>query len=165
MCRRIAAIPTLSTVISTKRDDQSGSNQTVCPRRDGPFENGACSICVHPQYVVITHKTVVSLIRASFKYRSCSVFKVSPKFGRYGTTDLCKQVRHERILYRVRTTAQKMRVWPLEAGLQEQASNLLKLLWSKAMVVSVKEKSRHRIVAGVGHGDERKRTTDEVSKI
>jgi len=49
--------------------------------------------------------------------------------------------------------------------LQEQASNHLKLLWSKAMVVSVKEKSRLRIVAGVDHGDERERTTDEVSKI
>ncbi len=57
-----------------------------------------------------------------------------------------------------------MRVWPLRAGLQEQASNHLKLLWSKAMVVSVKEKSRLRIVAGEDHGDERKRTTDEVSK-
>ena len=68
-------------------------------------------------------------------------------------------------LYRGRVTAQEMRVWPLEAGLQEQASNHLKLLWPKAMVVSVKEKSRLRIVAGVEHGDERKRTTDEVSKI
>jgi len=57
-----------------------------------------------------------------------------------------------------------MRVWPLGAGLQEQASNHLKLLWSKAMVVSVKEKSRHRIVAGEDYGDEHKRTTDEVSK-
>ena len=57
-----------------------------------------------------------------------------------------------------------MRVWPLGAGLQEQASNHLKLMWSKAMVVSVKEKSRHWIVAGEDHGDERKRTTDEVSK-
>ena len=73
-------------------------------------------------------------------------------------------MRHERNFYRVRVTAQEMRVWPLEAGLQEQASNHLKLLWSKATVVSVKEKSRHRIVAGVDHGDERKRTTDEVSK-
>jgi hypothetical protein len=59
-----------------------------------------------------------------------------------------------------------MRVcWPLEAGLQEQASNHLKLLWSKAMVVSVKEKSRLRIVAGENQGAERKRTIDEVSKI
>jgi hypothetical protein len=58
-----------------------------------------------------------------------------------------------------------MRVWPLEAGLQEQASNHLKLLWSKAMVASVKEKSPLRILAGVDHGDECKRTTDEVSKI
>ena len=67
--------------------------------------------------------------------------------------------------YRVRVTAQEMRVcWPLGAGLQEQASNHLKLLWSKAMVVSVEEKSRQRIVAGMVQGDERKRTTDEVSK-
>ena len=29
---------------------------------------------------------------------------------------------------------------PLEAGLQEQASNHLKLRWSRARVVSVKEK-------------------------
>ena len=34
---------------------------------------------------------------------------------------------------------------PLGAGLQEQASNHLKLLWSKAMVVSVEEKSRLRL--------------------
>jgi len=53
---------------------------------------------------------------------------------------------------------------PLGAGLQEQAPNHLKLLWSKAMVVSVEEKSRQRIVAGVDQGDEYKRTTDEVSK-
>ena len=53
---------------------------------------------------------------------------------------------------------------PLGAGLQEQASNHLKPLWSKAMVVSVEEKSRQRIVAGVDQGDEYKRTTDEVSK-
>jgi len=32
---------------------------------------------------------------------------------------------------------------PLEAGLQEQASNHLKLLWSRARVVSVKEKVPH----------------------
>ena len=69
------------------------------------------------------------------------------------------------ILYRVRVTAQEMRVWPLGAGFQGQAPNRLKLLWSKAMVVSVKEKSRLKIVAGVDHGDERKRTTDQVSKI
>ena len=60
-------------------------------------------------------------------------------------------VRHE--------AAQKMRVWPLGVGLQEQASKHLKLLWSKAMVVSVGEKSRHRIAAGVTQRDERKRTT------
>jgi hypothetical protein len=38
--------------------------------------------------------------------------------------------------------------------LQEQASNHLELLWSKARVVSVKEKSRLRIVAGEDQGNE-----------
>jgi len=47
---------------------------------------------------------------------------------------------------------------PLGAGLQEQASNHLKLLWSKATVVSVEEKSRHKIAAGGTQRDERKRT-------
>ena len=54
---------------------------------------------------------------------------------------------------------------PLGAGLQEQASNHLKLLWSKAMVVSVEEKSRHQIAAGRTQRDERKRTIDEASKL
>ena len=57
-----------------------------------------------------------------------------------------------------------MRVWPLGAALQEEATNHLKLLWSKAMVVSVKEKARHKTVSGVDQGVECKRTTDEVSK-
>jgi len=43
---------------------------------------------------------------------------------------------------------------PLGAGLQEQASNHLKLLWSRARVVSVKEKSWLRIMAGGDQGDE-----------
>jgi len=51
-----------------------------------------------------------------------------------------------------------------EAALQGETSNHPKLLWSKAMVVSVVEKSRHKTVAGVDQGDERKQTTDEVSK-
>jgi hypothetical protein len=34
---------------------------------------------------------------------------------------------------------------PLGAGLQEQASNRLKLLWPKAMVVSVEEKAWQRL--------------------
>ncbi len=48
---------------------------------------------------------------------------------------------------------------PLGAGLQEQASNHLKLLWSKAMVVSVEEKAWQKTVSDVDQGDERKRTT------
>ena len=48
--------------------------------------------------------------------------------------------------------------------MQEQASNHLKLLWSKAMVVSVEEKAWHKTVSGKDQGDERKRTIDEVSK-
>ena len=61
-------------------------------------------------------------------------------------------------------TVQKDEGRPLGAGLQEQASNHLKLLWSKATVVSVEEKSRQRIVAGRDQGDECKRTIDEASK-
>ena len=52
----------------------------------------------------------------------------------------------------------------LGVALQEEASNHLKLLWSKVMVVSVKEKAWHRIMSGVDQGVECKRTTDEVSK-
>ena len=47
---------------------------------------------------------------------------------------------------------------PLGVGLQEQASNHLKLLWPKATVVSVEEKSRHQIAAGRIQRDERNRT-------
>ena len=76
--------------------------------------------------------------------------------------------KHFRVLRYTKHSAPRSRAGdeggPLGAGLQEQASNHLKLLWSKAMVVSVEEKSRHRIVAGVDQGDEYKRTTDEVSK-
>jgi len=57
-----------------------------------------------------------------------------------------------------------MRVRPLGAGLQEQASNHLKLLWSKALVVSVEGKGMAKTVSGEDQGDERKRTIDEVSK-
>ena len=35
---------------------------------------------------------------------------------------------------------------PLEAAIQVEASNHLKLLWTKAMVVSVKEKARQDLV-------------------
>ena len=52
---------------------------------------------------------------------------------------------------------------PLGAGLQEQASNDLKLLWSNARVVSVREKAPRK-GSGADQGGERKRTTDEVSK-
>ena len=53
---------------------------------------------------------------------------------------------------------------PLGAGLQEQAPNHLKLRWLRARVVSVKDKSWLKTVAGEVQGDEHKRTTDEVSK-
>jgi hypothetical protein len=51
---------------------------------------------------------------------------------------------------------------PLGAGLQEQAPNHLKLLWLRAMVVSVEEKARQKTMSGVDKRDERKRTADEV---
>ncbi len=43
---------------------------------------------------------------------------------------------------------------PLGAGLQEQASNYLKLHWLRVIVVSVKEKARQRTVSGMSQGDE-----------
>ena len=48
--------------------------------------------------------------------------------------------------------------------MQEQAPNHLKLRWLRARVVSVKEKSWLKTVAGMDQGDEHKLTTDEVSK-
>jgi hypothetical protein len=53
---------------------------------------------------------------------------------------------------------------PPGAGLQEQAPNHLKLRWLRARVVSVKDKSWLKTVAGEVQGDEQPRTTDEVSK-
>ncbi len=42
----------------------------------------------------------------------------------------------------------------LGAGLQEQASNHLKLHWLRVIVVSVKEKAWQKTVSGVSQGDE-----------
>ena len=52
----------------------------------------------------------------------------------------------------------------LGVGLQEQAPNHLKLRWLRARVVSVKDKSWLKTLAGEVQGDEHQRTTDEVSK-
>jgi hypothetical protein len=57
-----------------------------------------------------------------------------------------------------------MRDRPLGIGLQEQAPNRLKLHGSRALVVSVDGKGMAKTVSGEVQGDERKRTTDEVSK-
>jgi len=56
-----------------------------------------------------------------------------------------------------------MRVWPLGAGLQEQASNRLMLLRLRDVVVSDEEKASLK-VSGMFREDERKRTADEASK-
>jgi hypothetical protein len=53
---------------------------------------------------------------------------------------------------------------PLGAGLQELASNRLKLHGLRALVVSVEGKGMAKTVSGRIQGDERKRTTAEVSK-
>ena len=52
----------------------------------------------------------------------------------------------------------------LGAGLQELASNRLKLHGLRALVVSVEGKDMAETMSGEVQGDERKRTTDEVSK-
>jgi hypothetical protein len=78
---------------------------------------------------------------------------------------ICYDVRQEH-LFDIEATCNcgKDEGGPFGAGLQEQASNHLKLLWSRARVVSVKEKSWHRIMAGRDQGGEQQRTTDEASK-
>jgi len=53
---------------------------------------------------------------------------------------------------------------PLGTGLQEQVPNRLKLHGLRVFVVSVDGKGTAETVSGEVQGDERKRTTDEVSK-
>ena len=54
--------------------------------------------------------------------------------------------------------------WSSAAALQGEAANHRKLLRSRAVVVSVCGKVAPLSVAGVGQEDERKRSTDDVSK-
>ena len=53
---------------------------------------------------------------------------------------------------------------PLGTGLQEQVSNHLRRLWSKAMVVSTEGKGLARTRSGDRQEEYRKGTTMEVSK-
>jgi len=53
---------------------------------------------------------------------------------------------------------------PLGAGLQEQAPNHLRRLWSKAMVVSTEGKGLERTGSGDWQEEDCKETTDDVSK-
>ena len=50
--------------------------------------------------------------------------------------------------------AKEMEVGPSEVGMQVQTSNHLKLLWSKAMVVSVEEKA-YKDTSGMNQEGER----------
>ena len=58
----------------------------------------------------------------------------------------------------------EMRDRPLAAGLQDQAANRLELLWSRARVVSVKEKARKTCQVRVGKTNASE-PFDEASKI
>ena len=53
---------------------------------------------------------------------------------------------------------------PLGTGWQEQASNHHRRVWSKAMVVSADGKGPGRTGSGDWQEEDRKGTTDEVSK-
>ena len=53
---------------------------------------------------------------------------------------------------------------PLGTGWQEQVPNHLRRLWSKAMVVSTEGKGLERTMSGDWQGEDRKGTTDYVSK-
>jgi hypothetical protein len=53
---------------------------------------------------------------------------------------------------------------PLGTGLQERVPNHLRRLWSKAMVVSTEGKGLERTRSGDWQEEDRKGTTDDVSK-
>jgi hypothetical protein len=53
---------------------------------------------------------------------------------------------------------------PLGTGLQEQVPNHLRRLWSKAMVVSAEGKGPGRTGSGDRQKEDRKGTTEDVSK-
>ena len=53
---------------------------------------------------------------------------------------------------------------PLVTGLQEQVPNHLWRLWAKAMVVSAEGKGLERTRSGDWQEEDRKGTTDDVSK-
>ena len=53
---------------------------------------------------------------------------------------------------------------PLGTGWQEQVPNHLRRLWAKAMVVSTEGKGLERTRSGNWQGEDRKGTTDYVSK-
>ena len=53
---------------------------------------------------------------------------------------------------------------PLGTGLQEQVPNHLRRLWSKAMVVSIEGKGLGRTRSGDWQEEDRKGTTEDVSK-
>ena len=54
--------------------------------------------------------------------------------------------------------------WPLGTGWQEQVPNHLRRLWAKAMVVSAEGKGLERTRSGDRQEEDRKETTDDVSK-
>jgi hypothetical protein len=54
--------------------------------------------------------------------------------------------------------------WPLGTGWQEQVPNHHWRLWSKAMVVSAEGKGLGRTRSGDWQEEDRKETTDDVSK-
>jgi len=109
--------------------------------------------------LIVSRGVFLILIKARFDVQIISaVFAGSVIRERFG-----KLVRHGRAWCHMKSVRNCARDEgrPLGVGLQEQASKHLKLRWLRARVVSVKEKSRHKIVAGRDRGDERNRTTDE----
>jgi len=71
------------------------------------------------------------------------------ELGRY-TLDISIIVRHEHTFSKSVRNCTKDEGEPLGVGLQERASNHFELLWSKAMVVSVEEKSRRQDLGRCG---------------
>jgi hypothetical protein len=74
----------------------------------------------------------------------------------FSTIDLEVKVCH--------VAAQQMKVDPSEPVYRSRLQTTLSCFPQRREMVSVKEKTRHRTMSGEVQGDERKRTTDEVSK-
>ena len=73
------------------------------------------------------------------------------------TVDYNRKMCHE--------AAQKMRVDPSKSAFRSSLQTTLSCMDKESVWLTLRQKARRLIVSGMDQGDERKRTTDEVSKV